>query len=156
MRLHAGLRVFLLALALTGGTAAVVASRVPFAPASAGGAPTSAAEPTLAGDVLDGLDSIVIQRDAFRADRRPAPASYDPSGQAPPPMEPRPSLSVAGVVLGRTRAALLRGLPGVDGVRVLAEGESLAGVAVLRVADSAVVVTWRADTLSLPLTGGES
>jgi hypothetical protein len=63
---------------------------------------------------------------------------------------------VAGVVLGRTRAALLRGLPGVDGARVLAEGEAAAGVRVLRVADTLVVVTWRADTLSLPLTGGGS
>jgi hypothetical protein len=49
---------------------------------------------------------------------------------------------------------LLRGLPGVDGVRVLAEGETCAGVRVLRVADTLVVVAWRADSLLLPVTGG--
>jgi hypothetical protein len=142
-------------LGLTGAGAAVVGFQVSLDPPSDHGEfPTEtaaqiAAAPTYA------LDSVVIQRNVFRSDRRPAPARYQPGGQAPP-LEPRPPLSVAGVVLGRIRAALLRGLPGVDGVRVLAEGETAAGVRVLRVADTVVVVTWRADTLSLPFPGGGS
>jgi hypothetical protein len=60
------------------------------------------------------------------------------------------------VVFGRTRAALLRGIPGTDGVQVLGEGEDVRGVRVLRVVDTAVVVMWRADTLYLPVAGGRS
>jgi hypothetical protein len=156
MMLQAALRALLLLLALTGAAAAVVALGVSFDPASAGAESASATLPTLPVAPPDGLDSVVIRRNAFRADRRPAPVSYDPGGQTPPPVEARPPLSVAGVVLGRTRAALLRGLPGLDGVRVLAEGEAAAGVRVLRVVDTLVVVIWRADTLSLPLRGGGS
>ncbi len=156
MMLHTGLRTFLVGLALAGASAAVVAFRVPLEPLHPGGESPSAAPMTFPVEAQDGVDSVVVQRNAFRSDRRPALVPYDPSGQAPPPAEPRPSLSVAGVVLGRTRAALLRGLPGVDGARVLAEGEAAAGVRVLRVADSTVVVTWRSDTLSLRVAGGGS
>jgi hypothetical protein len=156
MMLQAALRALLLLLALTGATAAVVASRVRFDPANANAASPSQGPPTRSGETPDALDSVVIRRNAFRADRRPAPVSYDLGGPAPPPAEPPLPLSVAGVVLGRTRAALLRGLPGLDGVRVLAEGEAAAGVRVLRVVDTLVVVIWRADTLSLPLRGGGS
>jgi hypothetical protein len=153
---HAGLRAFLLGLALAGGAAAVVALRVPLAPGNTGGESPPEGQLTPPVEAQDALDSVVIQRNAFRSDRRPAPVRFEPGGQTPPSMEPRPPLSVAGVVLGRTRAALLRGLPGVDGVRVLAEGEAAAGVRVLRVADRTVVVTWRSDTLSLRVTGGGS
>jgi len=156
MRPHAVLRGLLFGLTLTGTAAAVVAFRVSLDPATTGGEAVAEAQPILPVGAEDGLDSVVIQRNAFRTDRRPAPTRYEPGGQAPPPVEPRPSLSVAGIVLGRTRAVLLRGLPGVEGVRVLAEGEAAAGVRILRVVDTLVVVIWRADTLALPLPGGGS
>jgi hypothetical protein len=156
---HAGLRALLLTLALMGAGAAFLASRVSLeAPAAVHG-PRTASAPWDRHGPAAGLDSVVIVKNAFRLDRRAAPIPYEPGradGPPPPPVEPRPALIVAGVVLGRTRAALLRGLPGTEGVRVLAEGEEAGGVRVLRVADTAVVVTWRADTLYLPLPGGRS
>ena len=159
MTVHDGLRALLLTLALTGAGAAVMAFRVSLDAPRARGLPRTGPTTWLPSEPLDDLDSVVVVRNAFRPDRRPAPVPYEPTrvdGGPPPPSEPQPTLSVAGVVFGRTRAALLRGIPGTDGVHVLAEGEDVRGVRVLRIVDTAVVVTWRADTLYVPVAGGRS
>ena len=159
MTVQAGLRALLLTLALTGVGVAVMAFQVLLDAPRAPGEPRTGPATSLPNEPLNALDSVVVVRNAFRPDRRPAPVPYEPTradGGPPPPSEPQPTLSVAGVVFGRTRAALLRGIPGTDGVHVLAEGEDVRGVRVLRIVDTAVVVTWRADTLYLPVAGGRS
>ena len=159
MMWHGGLRTLLAVLGLTGAGAAVMAFRIPLeAPVAR---QTSLTRPGTASSTgsPDRPDSLVVARNMFRPDRRPAPIRYDPAraDDGPPPAgEPRPLLSLAGVVLGRTRAALVRGIPGTEGVHVLAEGEDLGGVRVVRVMDTAAVVTWRSDTLHLALVGGGS
>jgi len=154
-----GIRLILVVVALTGIGAAVSAFHLSLSPptASVTTAPTPSAE--IAMGPAARPDSLVVARDVFRPDRHPAPIAYEPApvDEGPrPPVEPLPSLSLAGVVLGRSRAALLRGIPGVDGVRVLGEGEGVGEVRVLRVSDGAAVVLWRADTLRLTLPRGGS
>jgi hypothetical protein len=85
--------------------------------------------------------------------RAPAPVPFDPlggpTGTAPP--ERRPALVLAGFVLGPFRAALVRGIPGHEAVQVLAEGEELSGVRVLRIDTAGAVLLWRSDTVRVVL-----
>lgn len=97
----------------------------------------------------------VARRNVFRSDRSPPGRPFEPfaAPAPPPPPVPAPSLTLLGVMLGTPRAAVLGGLPGEPGPRLLEEGERVGDVRVLRVtADSATVLV-RADTLRLALQG---
>lgn len=98
-------------------------------------------------------DLTVPARALFRITRVPAPVPFDPRGEAPeiPPAEPKPMLVLVGVVLGPARAALVRGIPGLDGVQVITEGEEIGGVRVVRVEAAEAVLQWRADTIRVVL-----
>lgn len=92
-------------------------------------------------------------RPMFRADRRLALTPYDPErGSAPrpaaPPAEPRPVLTVTGLVLGAEPAALLDGAPGVEGSIVLRRGDTVGGLRMVKIEGDLVVIrgrdtTWR-------------
>ena len=77
----------------------------------------------------DSVARRTIIRNPFRAHRSPANVRFRPEApgeQIPsPPSPPRPSLSVAGIVLGSDPAALIDGIPGAEGTRVLRVGESV-------------------------------
>lgn len=94
-------------------------------------------------------DSLVAARDLFRASRTPAPVPFDPQGTQPDAVlqEQRPTFGLAGLVLGPSRAALLRGIPGLDGVQVIGEGDEVAGLRLISVSDSGVTVMWRGERL---------
>ena len=96
---------------------------------------------------LDSLVQAAVARAAFRVTRRPTAVAYDPN-HAPgvaPAVQPvaRPVLTVSGIAWGRglEPAAVLEGLPGVEGPRVVHVGESVGGLKVRQIRDGAVVVT---------------
>lgn len=81
--------------------------------------------------------------------RKEAAVAYNPertlsSGvPAVAPPQPRPQLALSGIVWGgRTKPmAVLEGLPGVQGPRVLQLGERVGGLTVRRIQGDAVTVT---------------
>lgn len=92
----------------------------------------------------DSLDQKLVARDPFRPSHRPARVAYDPNPApatpvAPPP--PKPALTLTGIVWGRDPAAVLEGVPGVDGARLVRAGEELAGFRVRRITAQKVTVT---------------
>lgn len=103
--------------------------------------------------VDQGLVQRAIERPLFRADRHAPAASYDPErpvvSETPtePPL-PKPLLVVSGIVWGDKPAAVVEGLPGIEGPVVLRLGESVAGVGVVAIQAGRVVIrgldtTWR-------------
>ena len=92
---------------------------------------------------IDSLDAVATRGDPFRQSRRPAPVPFDPvnpTDAPPPPAAPRPSLALVGILIGDEPAALIDGLPGVDGTRVLRVGETAAGYTVRRIEPDRVTV----------------
>jgi hypothetical protein len=102
----------------------IVQVELPPAPEAAPGAPRDPA-PRLAADSLAGL----VARDPFRVARRPAPTVYDPLRLAEQlaPAPPKPVLTVVGVVSGPEPAAVIEGLPGMEGSRVVRVGDVVGG-----------------------------
>lgn len=93
----------------------------------------------------DSLAAVAATRDLFRSDRRPASVAYDPdqaarsltvSAIAPP----KPTLSLDGIVWGSVPEAIVEGLPGVEGARVLRSGDVVAGIRLQRIEPSEVVL----------------
>lgn len=87
----------------------------------------------------------IATRNLFRADRRPSGRPYS---DAPPmtaisdaaPRPPKPAIAVTGLVGGSRPAAVLEGLPGLEGARVVAVGDSAGGVRVIRITGSTIVL----------------
>lgn len=94
-----------------------------------------------------------LERPLFRADRRAPSAAYDPEkaelpDTPPVPRMPIPALAISGIVWGMEPAAVVEGVPGVEGSVVLRRGESAAGLRVVRIDRERVVIrgmdtTWR-------------
>lgn len=83
---------------------------------------------------IDSLAAATVARDPFRLTRRPTHVGYDPmrlAEQLAPPA-PKPALQLAGIVWegGRDPTALVEGLPGFEGVRVVRVGDLVAGLRV--------------------------
>jgi hypothetical protein len=99
------------------------------------------------------IDSVVPIHDAFRPTRAPAPIPFDPLGSQPtaPLVEPQPSFVLVGLVLGPARAAVIRGIPGLEVAQVLGEGDERAGLRVIRIDRAGVSAVWRGDSLRLAL-----
>ncbi|HZH40408.1 MAG TPA: hypothetical protein VFD85_05335 [Gemmatimonadales bacterium] len=89
----------------------------------------------------ESLGRAVTARDAFRADRRPAPVAYDPArGAAPlPDGPPKPQLVVTGIVWGEEPEAVMEGLPTTIGPRVVRVGDAVGGVTIKRIEQSRLV-----------------
>ena len=85
----------------------------------------------------------IVSRDPFRIGRRPALPAYDPQRLveqlAPPP--PKPTLILVGVMTGSEPSAVIEGLPGVEGSRVVRVGDVIAGLQVKKITDGRVVIT---------------
>jgi len=84
----------------------------------------------------------IVSRDPFRVERRPVLPAYDPlrlaEQLAPPP--PRPALILAGVVDGVEPSAIIEGLPGIEGSRVVRIGDVVAGLQIKQIAHGRVVI----------------
>lgn len=79
----------------------------------------------------DSLSRGIVARDPFRIGRRPSMTPYDPSpgsAQGPLTASPqRPQLVLRGILLGDTARALIEGLPGTGGARLVRTGDVIAG-----------------------------
>lgn len=96
----------------------------------------------------------VLERPAFRADRRRAGVAYDGNTAGEPdtpptPRAPRPTLALSGIVWGPEPAALIEGVPGTEGSTVLRRGDTLAGLKVTRLDSGRVVIRGMDTTWSL-------
>jgi hypothetical protein len=84
----------------------------------------------------------IVSRDPFRIGRRPTLPAYDPQRLAeqlaPPP--PKPTLILVGVVNGTEPSAVIEGLPGVEGSRVVRVGDVVAGLQVKKITNGRVVI----------------
>lgn len=89
-------------------------------------------------------DSIaaVVARDPFRVGRLPAITAYDPVRLAQPvaPPPPRPVLTLVGIVHGPDASAVIEGLPGIEGSRVVRVGDVVAGLRIKRIANNRVTI----------------
>ena len=107
--------------------------------------PTSLQRPShpRAADYPDSLAFAVASRDPFRAARRPADVAYDPLRAASPAASeaaPKPTLVLSGIVWGAVPEAVLEGLPGIDGSRLIHERDLVAGLLVKRIERNRVVI----------------
>jgi hypothetical protein len=98
---------------------------------------------------LDSLARAAVVVAAFRVSRKEAVVAYNPertlSSGAPAaaPQQPRPQLALSGIVWGGQAKpmAVLEGLPGIQGPRVLQLGERVGGLTVRRIKGDVVTVT---------------
>ena len=100
----------------------------------------------------DSLAQLIVARDAFRPSRAPAPVPFQPEqpeGAMREPPPPRPNLRLTGIVWGAEPAAILEGVPGSDGPRVMRRGETAGGLNVRRIEQSRVTVTGMDTTWTL-------
>lgn len=84
----------------------------------------------------------IASRDPFRVTRKPVIPAYDPlrlaEQQAPPP--PRPALVLVGLVNSDVPLAVVEGLPGVDGSRVMRVGDQVAGLRLRQITGNRAVI----------------
>ncbi len=92
----------------------------------------------------DSLGRRTIDRDPFRTARAPADVAFDPlrlaQAAAAVAASPKPALVLTGIVWGASPEAVLEGLPGVNGARVLRTGDIVSGLAVKRIEHGRVTV----------------
>ncbi len=93
----------------------------------------------------DSLVAALVSKDPFRVTRRPSPVAYDAVRLAQPPVppQPRPALTLVGIVWdrGTDPTALVDGLPGVEGPRPVRVGDSVGGLRVRAIKPDRVVIT---------------
>lgn len=85
----------------------------------------------------------LVAHDPFRARRAPSPVTYDPEAFAagsPAPRPPKPSLMLTGIAWGAEPEAVIEGLPGTDGPRVLHQGDAVARLRVKTIGRNRVVI----------------
>jgi hypothetical protein len=85
---------------------------------------------------LDSLALLVVNHDPFRLTRSPAAIAYSPAPVEPvyvEPPPPKPQLVLTGIVWGDEPSAIVEGLPGIEGARVLRVGESSGSVRIRRI-----------------------
>lgn len=131
------------ALPISGIAALCWAVLAPIASTIAPGPPARGAEPAVAQPYpAESLARLAVNGDVFRLHRTPAGVSYDPLrgavSEAPP--APKPQLALSGIVWGAEPAAILEGLPGIEGPRVLRRGETVAGLRVRQITRERVTV----------------
>jgi len=123
-----------------GGAGAVLWAAVVPAAAGPGIAPPRLSTPFHASArpyAVDSLARLAVSRDVFRATRRPASLAYDPQRAAAPAetsQPPKPVLTLLGLVAGAEPTAVIEGLPGVEGARVVRIGDAVAGIKVQQIA----------------------
>jgi hypothetical protein len=85
----------------------------------------------------DSLARVAVSHDVFRSARRPGSVAYDPQRAAAPvevTQPPKPVLTLLGLVAGAEPTAVIEGLPGVEGSRVVRVGDAVAGIKVQSIA----------------------
>ncbi len=109
-----------------------------------GHAGVAAAMPLAASESAGGL---IVARDPFRVTRRPAPLVYDPlsAGQPLPPPVPKLTLALDGIVWdgGVSPTALVEGFAGIEGPRVVRQGDVVGDLRVKDIRRDRVVIVGR-------------
>lgn len=92
---------------------------------------------------IDSLLRLVTTRTPFRASRRPAAVAFDPNPPAPivASNAPKPVLTLSGIVWSGDPTAVIQGLPGIEGSKVVRRGDVVAGLKVSRIDRERVWVT---------------
>lgn len=92
----------------------------------------------------DSLAHVIAARDAFRIGRRPATVAYDlvRAGQPSVPQPPKPVLVLTGIVWDShgNPSAVIDGLPGAGGPRVVRAGDMVGPLRVRRIERERVVI----------------
>ncbi len=91
----------------------------------------------------DSLARLAVSRDVFRLARRAASVTYDPQRASTPvdaSQAPKPVLAVVGIVAGAEATAVIEGLPGVEGARVVRVGDVVTGLRVKQIATDRVTI----------------
>jgi len=90
----------------------------------------------------------MVAQDPFRRARTPADRAYDAQAleaakqaAAAPPPAPRPVLSLSGILFGPRPAAILEGVPGADGARLLHVGDTAVGLRVRAITRTHTIIT---------------
>ncbi len=92
---------------------------------------------------VESLSQVVVVRDPFRITRRPADVAYDPLRAASPATSdagPKPTLVLSGIVWGAVPEAVLEGLPGYEGSRLVRVRDLVAGLLVKQIQRDRVVI----------------
>ncbi len=91
----------------------------------------------------DSLDHWLVTRDPFRTTRTAAevPFDPDPAPAAVEPAPPKPTLAVTGIVWGSEPSAVVEGLPGQEGSRLVRVGERIGPLRIRRIAPRQVTIT---------------
>jgi hypothetical protein len=92
---------------------------------------------------VDSTIRLILTRTPFRAARRPAAVAFDPrlSTQVEAPATPKPVLALSGIVWGADPTAVIQGLPGIEGSKVVRRGDVIGGIKVSRIERERVLVT---------------
>ncbi|MBI4501452.1 MAG: hypothetical protein HY700_09855 [Gemmatimonadetes bacterium] len=121
-------------------------------PASSPAAETARRERTRPPDSR--FDPFVLNRNLFRASRRPPSIAFDPSKPLVTSAATTVSPQLVGVVLGPRPSAVLKGVPGVAGTSVVSIEEPVGVYRLLVVSADSAVLGSPADTLVLRLKEG--
>ena len=89
---------------------------------------------------LDSVAAVVIRRDLFRRSRTPGPAFSTPPASPATGAVARPSLRLVGLIAGEKPTAVIEGLPGTAGPRVVRFGDVVGGLTVGKIEESGVHV----------------
>ena len=140
----AGFAAWLLAASGLGGLAwsalAPLGSARPLGRTPAAPAPRAAVPP----EPAESVAAAAVAHDLFRADRRAAAVAYSPTAPARPATAAagpvRPALSLTGLVWGAVPEAVVAGVPGTDGPRVLRVGDAVGGLRLVRLTPHTAVI----------------
>ena len=141
--LRATARVLIVGALVAGGLALRPSQPLALVPSEPGGAIGADDAPVAAH--FDSIIRASTSEAPFRANRTPAPVRYDPLGSDPlldpgPPPPPRPRLRLTGIVWGDRPSAVIEGLPGASGPRVVQGGDVIGELRVRRVGPEQVTV----------------
>lgn len=128
---------------LTGMASVVWAALTPLTPRLPSPvSPPQFAPPHSAPYRADSLARVIVAADAFRMDRRPLARAYEVARVGAPaaPVPLRPTLTLVGLVAGDQGTAVIDGLPGIEGSRVMRLGEVVAGFRLARIEGNRAVV----------------
>jgi hypothetical protein len=94
----------------------------------------------------DSLSHVAVATAMFRERRSLSPVAFDPSAPqgaaAPPPQgPPKPAPELVGIAWGAEPVALLDGVPGMEGSRIMHRGDTAGGLRLRRITPGEVVVT---------------
>lgn len=103
--------------------------------------------------ITDSVAFAAARSAAFRSSRLAARMRFDARRPEAPAAQPgpRPALTLAGIVWGRMPTAVLEGLPGIDGGRLVSKGEVINGVTIREITRGSVTAAGLDTTWTLRL-----